>query len=544
MSRSDRRGAWAKVMGRCLRWGAVGAVVGAALVGSACASHEAPGFGAREAIAAERPPLPAREYRGVWVASVGNIDWPSKPALGVEAVKSEINRVLDMARELNINSVFVQVRPACDALYRSSIEPWSYYLTGAQGQTPDESFDPLRLWIDGAHQRGIELHAWINPFRARPKNARYELAPTHIARTRPDLVREYDDSLWLDPGEPEALQHSLRVLDELVRSYNIDGLHFDDYFYPYPTGKAEFPDDPAYAKYQASGGALARDAWRRANIDGFVERVYDQTKHIRPECRVSVSPFGIWRPNNPKGVQGFDAYAGLSADSRRWLCEGWLDMAIPQLYWKIDAKKQPYAELLNWWLSQNACGRLVVVGNFTSRVNDTAQSWQPAEIVNQVERTRQAGAGGNVHFSAIAILENRKGLADVLREGVYAQPALTPLTPWLSAGRPRPGSPRVAAEETTGESGAAVYVEWSAGFESEGALPVRSWVLQERRDGRWQTRVLGPHTMTAMLERVTPMGTLEAFSVAACDTAGRLSAPAVRRDAPRAVAPGEGVALR
>ena len=511
-------------IGRAGSLSAIVLALACALMLGACApgrGGSAIGFGDTGDITGSRPPMPRREYRGMWVASVGNIDWPSKPGLSEDDCRAEIVKILDEAKALNLNALFVQVRPACDALYRSSLEPWSYYLTGAQGRpTSEESgFDPLQVWIAGAHERGIELHAWINPFRARPKGVRYELAEAHIARQRPDLVREYDDGLWLDPGEPEAVQHSLRVLDEIVRNYDVDGVHFDDYFYPYPKDKQVFPDEQSYAKYLASGGKLAKDAWRRSNIDGFVQRVYDQTKRVRRSVRVSISPFGIWRPGNPKGVQGMDAYSAISADSRRWLCEGWVDMLIPQLYWKIDAPKQPYAELLNWWLSQNQAGRLLVVGNYSSRINSSAESWQPGEIVNQIQRTRDARGDGNVHFSAVALMQNRKSLGDTLKQGVYAEAALAPETPWLQGASSGPRTPEVSAQHDDER----VDVRWNAAGAQ--ALSIRAWLVQERRDGRWRTRVVEAGADSAVVARSDEWGSLQELSIAAVDGQWRVSAP-------------------
>jgi hypothetical protein len=298
-----------------------------------------------------------------------------------------------------------------------------------------------------------------------------------------------------------------------VRTYDVDGLHFDDYFYPYPKGKEVFPDEASFAKYQASGGTLEKDAWRRSNIDGFVQRVYDQTKRVRKSVRVSASPFGIWRPGNPKGVQGMDAFSAISADSRKWLCEGWVDVVIPQLYWKIEAPKQPYAELLNWWLSQNQRGRLVVVGNYASRINSSAESWQPGEIVNQIVRTREARGDGNVHFSAVALMQNRKGLSEMKR-GVYAEAAIVPETEWLQS-----GARALTAQVEAQADDERVDVKW----ESSGRA--RAWVMQERRDGRWRTSVLGGGANSAELAREDGFGRLEEVAVSVMDAEARLSRP-------------------
>lgn len=463
--------------------------------------------------------MPMREYRGAWVASVGNIDWPSKPGLGVEGMHAEIENALDTAAQLKLNALFLQVRPACDATYLSAIEPTSYYLMGQQGESIPDGFDPLEVWIAGAHARGIELHAWINPFRARPSGATYELGPHHIAVRRPDLVREYDRGLWLDPGEPDAVEHSLRVVDDLVRRYDLDGLHFDDYFYPYPKDGQPFPDDASYAKYEKSGGKLPRETWRRTNIDGFVQRVYDQTRRAKDNVRVSISPFGIWRPGHPAGVAGFDAFEGLSADSRRWLCEGWMDMVVPQLYWKISAAKQPYAELLDWWIKQNECGRLVLAGNYASRINSTPESWHPTEIVNQVLHTRSSQAAGNVHFSLVAMLEDRKGLKQSLCEGVYSEGAVIPETAWLSRGHGKLQRPWVRADVM----GSEVQVSWSGHCDD-----ARAVVLNVRRGGQWQTFVLPPRDVET-LQVATSRGRVEAVSVSVQDRFGRLTRPRIVR---------------
>jgi len=394
------------------------------------------------AVVTESPPEPQREFRAMWVATVANIDWPSKPGLSPEALRLEIQRHIDTAAALNLNAIILQVRPSCDAIYPSTLEPWTEFLTGVQGQPPAEGFDPLQAWIDAAHARGIQLHAWFNPFRARQGSARSPTASTHIASTRPDLVRAFDNMQWLDPAEPESQAHSLAVILDVVTRYNIDGVHLDDYFYPYPKKDVPFPDDAAWTRYTASGGGLARDDWRREQINSFVRRMYEETKAVKPHVRVGISPFGIWRPGHPESVAGFDAYAGLYADARLWLRQGWVDYVAPQLYWKISAPKQPYADLLAWWLGENPQRRDVYVGNYASRIRaeaapkpeDEQKSWQPYEIVNQVLRTRQMQAGGNIHFSAVALVQNRRGLADALREGVYASPALVPPLWWSATG--------------------------------------------------------------------------------------------------------------
>jgi uncharacterized lipoprotein YddW (UPF0748 family) len=277
--------------------------------------------------AADMPPPVAREFRGVWVASVANIDWPSKPGLSAFEQQSELLAILDRAKALRLNAVMLQVRPAGDALYASPYEPWSAYLTGLEGRAPEPYYDPLTFAVAAAHERGLELHAWFNPYRARHASAFSPSAKTHISEAHPELVRRYGKYLWMDPGEPKVLQQSLRVILDVVKRYDVDGIHIDDYFYPYPEVGADsvevpFPDSSSYRAYRARGGRLARNDWRRHNVDTLVQLLYARTKALKPWVKVGISPFGIWRPGYPAQIKGFDSYDKLYGDSRRWLREG------------------------------------------------------------------------------------------------------------------------------------------------------------------------------------------------------------------------------
>lgn len=375
-----------------------------------------------------------REFRGVWVATVSNLDWPSAPGLPAARQKQELVFLFDTLAALHANAVIFQVRPAADALYPSALEPWSEVLSGTQGVAPEPFWDPLAFAIAQAHARGMELHAWFNPYRARPPSSLSPAAASHVSRSRPDLVRTYGRQLWLDPGEEDVAAHALAVMLDVVKRYDVDGVHLDDYFYPYPEKDAagivlEFPDAPSFGKYVASGGALGREDWRRWNVNRFVKRLHDEVKAAKPSVRVGVSPFGIWRPGRPAQVKGFDAYEEISADARTWIQRGWVDYLAPQLYWPIDQKEQSFPALLAWWASQGSRGSALWPGIAASRVGfeEGGKGWPAKEIVEQIRRTRaHPGATGHILFSARALLENRAGLATELLKDVWAEPASLP----------------------------------------------------------------------------------------------------------------------
>jgi len=405
----------------------------------------------RSAGSSTEPPPPHREFRAAWVATVGNIDWPSKPGLSTSEQQQEVIKILERAQKLNLNAIVLQVRTSCDALYDSKLEPWSQYLTGKQGQAPNPYYDPLQFWIDESHKRGIELHAWFNPFRAKVGAGRADRADNHISKTHPNLVKDYGKHLWLDPGQDEAEDHSFKVFMDVVERYDVDGIHIDDYFYPYPEKVNEkdeddermipFPDQDSYAAYQKSGGKLKLEDWRRDNINKMMKRIYEGTKQRKPWVQYGISPFGIARPGKPQYVKGFDQYEKLYADAELWLKEGWCDYMVPQLYWSIGAPQQPYLGLLQWWVQNNPKKRHIYGGLFTSRIDWSEKSWNPNEIAGQIMITRLVPGGeGNVHFSMMALTQNRKGVSDLLKSGVYAEDALVPETKWL--GGKAPAKPR------------------------------------------------------------------------------------------------------
>ena len=395
--------------------------------------------------AADDPPPLAREFRGVWVATVANIDWPSKPGLPTETQKAELLAILDKTKSLNMNAVVFQVRPMADALYPSKLEPWSEFLTGTGGKPPEPFWDPLKFAVDEAHARGLELHAWFNPYRARHPTAKTPAPADHLINTRPDLAKKYGTHYWLNPTNPEVQAHSLAVILDVVNRYDVDGVHMDDYFYPYQEkdeagNLLDFPDDDTWATYQKSGGKLTRPDWRRDAVNQFVKTLYTSVKKAKPWVKVGISPFGIWKPGHPPGIAGFNQYEGLYADAKLWLNEGWVDYFVPQLYWPIAQEKQSFPKLLDWWVGENTKGRHVWPGLYTSRVTGEAKGWPAKEVADQIEVTRRtAGSTGVIHFSMKALMNNTGGVADAVK-AAYAEPALVPASPWLPKREP-PAAP-------------------------------------------------------------------------------------------------------
>lgn len=422
-------------------------------------SHDPPHY------TGEQPPPAPREFRAAWVSTVANIDWPSRSNLPPAKQQAEALAILDRARALNLNAIVLQVRPSADAIYPSPLEPWSEYLTGKQGKEPQPAWDPLQFWVAQAHARGLELHAWFNPYRARHSAARSPLAKEHIANTNPQAVKKYGKYLWMDPGEESASRHTLDVILDVVRRYDIDGVHIDDYFYPYPieaTGangaeaaaldvpswqkpEVEFPDQASWQKYVQGGGTLDRAGWRRQNVDRLIEAIYTAVHREKAWVKFGISPFGIGRPDRrPRGIAGFSQYDKLYADAELWLQKGWLDYLAPQLYWPIAQAPQSFPVLLDYWLAQNTHARHVWPGIFTSKTADgSSKPFSADEIVQQIDVTRmRPTVNGHVHFSIAPLMQNRAGLFDKLKANSYQSAALVPASPWL--GDQAPAAPSVA----------------------------------------------------------------------------------------------------
>jgi uncharacterized lipoprotein YddW (UPF0748 family) len=463
-----------------------------------------------------------REFRGVWVATVGNIDWPSRPGLSSIRQQDELLQILDRAAKLRLNAVVLQVRPASDALYASPLEPWSEFLTGTMGQAPEPFYDPLAFAVREAHLRGLELHAWFNPYRARAAGARSPAAATHVTQTNPSAVRRYGTQIWLDPGDAAVRRRATEVILDVVRRYDVDGVHIDDYFYPYIENDArrrpiEFPDSPTYDRYRRSGGTLARADWRRENVDGFVRELYTAVKAAKPQVRVGISPFGIWRPGSPAGVEGLDAYTELFADSRKWLVNGWLDYSSPQLYFGLGRPKQDHTALLAWWIAQNPRGRHIWPGLYTSRVGSGRDPWTADAFLEQIRLTRaQAGATGHVHFSMRALQDGRGGLAARLAAETYRDAALVPASPWLDRDPPPPA--RVALRDSTVADSVVLSLR-PGGTESNWL-----YVLRGRYGSRWSSDVFPGYYAFRSLPRTRNGVPLDRVVVQAVDRVGNLSA--------------------
>jgi len=471
------------------------------------------------------PPVVVREFRGLWVATVANIDWPSASGLSVDAQRAELRALLDRARSLRMNAVILQIRAAGDAMYRSDIEPWSRSLTGTQGGDP--GWDPLAEAVGEAHSRGLELHAWFNPFRAGNLSDTARLAANHLYRARPDLGRIAQNQLWFDPGEPEVRDHVMRVVRDVVSRYDVDGVHLDDYFYPYPASGAalpiQFPDDDSYARYVAAGGtAMDRADWRRQNVNQFVERLYREVKALRSSVRVGLSPFGIWRPGTPPGIVGLDAYRDIFADSRKWLEEGWLDYCAPQLYWSISSTGQSFPALLAWWLSINTRQRHLWPGLAAYRVADgTASAFVASEITAQVDLVRAnagsqaGGARGALFYNATVIRTNRGGLSDLLALR-FETPALVPASPWLDA--TPPAVPQLSVEQ--------LPLVLRVTLIPASGEPPAWWLVRYRQRGAWQSRLVWGTERTIDLGGANVADRPDAVAVAALDRTMNNSADA------------------
>lgn len=461
-------------------------------------------------------PAITREFRGMWIATVANIDWPSRTGLTPAQQQAELGVLLDAAQQTGLNAVILQVRAAGDAIYPSSLEPWSRIFDGVQGNNP--GYDPLAYAVQQTRLRGLELHAWFNPFRAGNLRDTLTMSPQHFSVRRPDLVRKCGQ-LWFDPGEQAVQDHAIAVMRDVATRYDIDAVHIDDFFYPYPDTCTNFPDSATYARYRSSGGALSLGDWRRDNVNRFVERMYNEVHVVAPQVRVGVSPFGIWRPGSPAGIVGLDAFASIYADSRLWLQRGWVDYFAPQLYWSIASSGQSFPSLLEWWGQQNTQRRHLWPGLASYRVNADPGPFAPGEIPAQISLIRNASttvgrATGSILYNGTSVRTNRGGFATTLGGGLFATGAIPPATPWLDATAPAVPTLTVAT------SGSTLSVSMNPGDGD-----TRSLLLRWRVNGEWRQRVIASVQRAADI----PAANVDGVVLNALDKVGNASADAVWR---------------
>ena len=473
-----------------------------AAVSASVGAAQAPTAVSQTADSLVPPPTVPREFRAAWVSPIydrGFRDWPSAPGLSPDAQRAELTTLLDEAAAIGLNAVILHVRVAGDAFYPTKYAPWSALLSGRSGVGPSPSYDPLAFAVAAAHARGLQLHAWFNPFRAALPGVPGRAASTHVTRQHPEWIVKYGKQTWIDPGNPAARKFVLETILDVARRYDLDGIHLDDYFYPYResrtftrrvkkkrvrvTQEIPFADARTWRRYGAARGLTDRDAWRRSNIDDFVRALYSSVKAIKPSMVVGISPFGIWRPGSPAGITGLDSFSEIYADSRRWLEQGWVDYIAPQLYWEVNGVQDRFRALDAWWRTENPQRRFVWPGLYTSRVfGGGYDTWPMQEIQTQITTIRDARIGsadapGHVHFRLSALLADNERVAHSLA-GTYAQHAIVPAFTWLGASAP--AAPSIA---TTSSVSSFTMIPGDA------ARP-RWWLIQARSaTGTWTTKL-------------------------------------------------------
>ncbi len=375
-----------------------------------------------------------REMRAVWIATVANIDWPSQNGLTSQQQREEMRTMLDSLQKNNINTIILQIRPTADAIYPSALEPWSSWLTGKQGQKPNPYYDPLQFIIDEAHRRCMEVHAWLNPYRVTNSDNIRQLSKDHLYFKNKDLFIKYGGKYYFNPGLDETRIFLNRVVEDVVEHYDIDAIHFDDYFYPYRVGNEEFPDDATFKQFPRGFAPNQKDDWRRNNVNMIISELHETIKNLKPWVQFGVSPFGVWRNSNvdPRGSNtraGVQNYDDLYADVLKWLKEGTIDYVVPQLYWEIGKKVADYDVLVKWW-SENSYGKNLYIGLYASQLGqrEANAAWRNGnEVIRQLNlNTHYPQVDGAVFFSARGFLQNKQGLLDSLKHGLYKYPSIQP----------------------------------------------------------------------------------------------------------------------
>lgn len=377
------------------------------------------------------------EFRGVWVATVDNIDWPSRGNYNADSQRTEFIKLLDMHQRNGMNAMIVQIRPVTDAFYPSQYEPWSEFLTGKQGRPPMPYYDPLEFMINETHKRGMEFHAWMNPYRAVFNIGTSSIAPNHITRIHPEWFLTYGDKKYFDPGNKEAQQYVCNVVKDVVSRYAVDAVHFDDYFYPYRIAGKEFPDNANYLRY---GNGINKDDWRRSNVDSIILMLSKAIKEANPSCQFGISPFGVWRnddkdPDGSKTKAGQTNYDDLYADIVLWLKNNWIDYVAPQLYWEFGHKAAPYEVLLDWW-SKHTYGKNCYIGLGIYRAGSNSAWKDNTQLPRQIEALRNTpNIQGMIFFSSRSFNSNPNGWNDSLRLQYFKEPVKTPEMNWIKSSK-------------------------------------------------------------------------------------------------------------
>ncbi|WP_442589470.1 glycoside hydrolase family 10 protein [Pedobacter sp. AW31-3R] len=424
---------------------------------------------------------PKREFRGVWVATVTNIDWPSRPGLTADQQKQEFIGLLEQHKKSGMNAIILQVRPAADAFYKKSREPWSQWLTGTQGVAPAGGYDPLEFAIKEAHSRGMELHAWFNPYRATMSSSSF-VSPDHMTRKKPEWFFTYGGKKQFDPGLPEVREYIVQVILDVVKGYNVDGIHFDDYFYPYPLAGQRINDEGTFKKYGEAFDDI-KD-WRRNNVDVLIKQLDDSIHFYKKYVKFGISPFGIWKNQSDdqlgSDTHGLSNYHELYADSRKWIKEGWVDYINPQIYFSFTRRAAPFGTLVDWW-SDNTYGRHLYIGQAAYLVNQKMEAaWRvPNQIPEQIRYLRKNNrVQGSIFFSSKSLSTVARGTQDSLRNDLYKYPALPPQMPWLDEVVPNQPQNLSAVAIPVG-----VQLKWEAPLKAEDGETASGYVVYRFEEG-------------------------------------------------------------
>lgn len=380
---------------------------------------------------------PKREFRSAWITTFSNLDWPSNNQISTAEQKEEFIEILDQLKKSNINAVIVQVRAAADAFYESDLAPWSQWLTGEQGKAPNPYYDPLKFMIEECHQRNMEFHAWLNPFRAVSHNRFSSVADNHISKKQKDWFFDYGETKYFNPGIPEVRSHINAVVKEITEKYDVDGIHFDDYFYPYTIKNQEIPDLSTFKKY--GGEFKDMNEWRRNNINDLIQEVGKTIKETKPWVKFGVSPLAIWRnkkqdPTGSETNSGQTSYDNLFCDTKLWLEKGWVDYMAPQLYWSTSNQYANYHHLIDWWTTCSTEKHLYIGHALYKMDKKQRHSYETAELVNQIKIAREKPTVfGSCYFRAQAFKRNHQSFIDTLNSGVYKYRALVPPMTWIDS---------------------------------------------------------------------------------------------------------------